>query len=75
MTRLALHAEKYDHHPEWFNVYNRVCVINSIILTLCSRILLNFQVEITLSTHTANGVSEYDVNFASFAEDAFKSLH
>ena len=25
MTRLALHAEKYDHHPEWFNV------------TLCSR--------------------------------------
>ena len=24
MTSVALHAEKHDHHPEWFNVYNRV---------------------------------------------------
>ena len=24
MTRVALAAEKYDHHPEWFNVWNRV---------------------------------------------------
>ncbi|HWA02708.1 MAG TPA: 4a-hydroxytetrahydrobiopterin dehydratase [Rhizomicrobium sp.] len=24
MTRVAMLAEKMDHHPEWFNVYNRV---------------------------------------------------
>jgi 4a-hydroxytetrahydrobiopterin dehydratase len=24
MSRAALYAEKADHHPEWFNVYNRV---------------------------------------------------
>ena len=24
MTRAALLAEKMDHHPEWFNVYNRI---------------------------------------------------
>ena len=24
MNRVALLAEAHDHHPEWFNVYNRV---------------------------------------------------
>jgi 4a-hydroxytetrahydrobiopterin dehydratase len=26
MARCALVAEKSDHHPEWFNVYNKVVV-------------------------------------------------
>ncbi|XP_068618951.1 probable pterin-4-alpha-carbinolamine dehydratase [Battus philenor] len=26
MTRVAMLAEKMDHHPEWFNVYNKVQV-------------------------------------------------
>ena len=27
MTRVALLAEKADHHPEWFNVYNKVDIV------------------------------------------------
>lgn len=26
MTRVALLADKIDHHPEWFNVYNKLQV-------------------------------------------------
>ena len=26
MTQLALVAESMNHHPEWFNVYNRVVI-------------------------------------------------
>ncbi len=44
MNRVALMAEKADHHPEWFNVYNRV--------------------DILLSTHDCNGLSQRDVKLA-----------
>ena len=48
MTSVALKAEKIDHHPEWFNVYNRVDVI--------------------LTTHSAGGISELDVEMAKFMD-------
>jgi 4a-hydroxytetrahydrobiopterin dehydratase len=44
MARAALYAEKLDHHPEWFNVYNRV--------------------DVTLSTHSENGITELDIELA-----------
>ena len=48
MSRVALFAEKTDHHPEWTNVYGRV--------------------DVTLSTHTAGGVTEQDVALAKKME-------
>ncbi len=48
MTRVALHADKADHHPEWFNVYNRV--------------------EMTLTTHDADGLSQRDAGMARAIE-------
>uniref|UniRef100_A0A8C5PQH5 Pterin-4-alpha-carbinolamine dehydratase n=1 Tax=Leptobrachium leishanense TaxID=445787 RepID=A0A8C5PQH5_9ANUR len=54
MTRVALQAEKLDHHPEWFNVYNKV--------------------HITLSTHECGGLSERDINLASFIEQVAATL-
>ena len=29
MTRVALKAERMNHHPEWFNVYSRVDIVLS----------------------------------------------
>ena len=46
MTKSALMAEKMDHHPEWFNVYN--------------------QVDVTLTTHSAGGITDLDIRLASF---------
>ena len=50
MTRVALMADKLDHHPKWFNVYNRV--------------------EVLLTTHDADGVTELDVTLAKFMDGA-----
>jgi 4a-hydroxytetrahydrobiopterin dehydratase len=50
MVRVALAAEKLDHHPEWSNVYKNV--------------------EVTLSTHDAGGLTERDVKLAELI-DAF----
>ena len=48
MNRIALQAEKLDHHPEWRNVYGTV--------------------EITLSTHDCDGLSERDITLATFID-------
>ena len=52
MSRVALKAEQMNHHPEWFNVYNRV--------------------EVTLSTHECQGLSERDIKLASFMDTISK---
>ena len=52
MSKIALKAEKMDHHPEWFNVYNKV--------------------QITLSSHDVNGLSQRDITLANFIENVSK---
>ena len=54
MTRVALHADKADHHPEWSNVYDRV--------------------EIVLTTHDADGVTDKDVTLARFIDEAAAAM-
>jgi 4a-hydroxytetrahydrobiopterin dehydratase len=44
MTRVALVAEKMNHHPEWSNVYRNV--------------------DVTLSTHDAKGLTRRDIELA-----------
>lgn len=48
MTQAAMMAERMDHHPEWFNVYNTV--------------------NVTLATHSADGVTELDLRLAGFMD-------
>lgn len=45
MSKVAILAEKADHHPEWFNVYSSV--------------------DILLTTHDANGLSQRDIDLAA----------
>jgi len=52
MARVALVAEKLDHHPEWSNVYKNV--------------------EVTLSTHDAGGLTELDVKLAQAMDNIAK---
>jgi 4a-hydroxytetrahydrobiopterin dehydratase len=44
MTRVAMLAEKMDHHPEWSNIYRNV--------------------DVTLATHDAGGVTDNDIAMA-----------
>jgi 4a-hydroxytetrahydrobiopterin dehydratase len=54
MARVALVAEKRDHHPEWRNVYKTV--------------------EVVLSTHDADGVTQKDVDLAKAMDTIAKQM-
>ena len=54
MSATALKAEQMDHHPEWFNVYNKV--------------------EVILTTHDADGVTQKDLELAGFMDQLASRL-
>lgn len=54
MTRVALIAETMNHHPEWFNVWNKVIV--------------------DLTTHSVQGISDYDFVLAEKIEAIFNPV-
>lgn len=56
MTRVAIKADQLDHHPEWFNVYNRVEVVLST----------------HDAAHGSGGVTELDVTLAQFMDEIAK---
>jgi 4a-hydroxytetrahydrobiopterin dehydratase len=51
MTRVALVAEAMNHHPEWFNVWNKVVI--------------------DLTTHSVQGISDYDFRLAEKIQEIF----
>ena len=48
MTKIAIRAEKMNHHPEWANTYKVV--------------------DVTLTTHDADGLTELDVKLATIMD-------
>ncbi|KAM6056173.1 pterin-4-alpha-carbinolamine dehydratase 2 isoform 2-T2 [Chlamydotis macqueenii] len=87
MTRVALQAEKMNHHPEWFNVYSKVTcsparvpwqVKEAKLLAHSPCLFLWFihkeEVQITLISHDCSGLTKRDVKLAQFIDKAAASV-